>query len=154
MQAGHSNQKQQILAATFQEHRAEGKVWTCIAMSTKQPSFCLAFETCTQTSMEGGVFLILKWILSGEMRGRRRDRICPVLNKRLFMPNTLAELFWSNSSVRKCGPCVTAKVSETYGDLQNKFRSSKLNLPRGLLSSRTTFFPRSIKANIYRWRQS
>lgn len=46
--------------SSYQEHRAEGKVWTCIAMSTKQPSFCLAFEMCTQTSMEGGVFLILK----------------------------------------------------------------------------------------------
>lgn len=46
------------------------------------------------------------------------------------MPNTLAELFQSNSSMRKYDPCVTAKVSETYGELQSKFRSPKLNVPR------------------------
>lgn len=51
------------------------------------------------------------------------------------MPNTLAELFPSNSAMRKYDPCVTAKVRETYGDLQSKFRSPKLNLPRGRLSS-------------------
>lgn len=90
----------------------------------------------------------------GKVRGRKRECIFTVLNKRLFMPNTLAELFQSNSSTRKYDPCVTAKVRETYGDLQSKFRSPKLNLPRGWLSSRTTFFPRLIKANIfYRWRQ-
>lgn len=58
------------------------------------------------------------------------------------MPNTLAKLFQSNSSVRKYEPCVIAKVRETYGDLQSKFRSPKLNLPRGWLSSHSTFFPR------------
>lgn len=109
--------------------------------------------------MKGGVFLIPinrscleRWFCLE--RGRKRERIFTVLNKRLFMPNTLAELFQSNSSTRKYDPCVTAKVRETYGDLQSKFRSPKLNLPRGRLSSRTTFFPWLIKANIfYRWRQ-
>lgn len=47
------------------------------------------------------------------------------------MPTTLAELFQSNSSMRKCDPCVSAKVSETYDDLQNTGRSSKSNLPSG-----------------------